>query len=221
MNKRQAIRAINEHGILLTFPIKNSPLPLSLWSAFFPKSKMRWEWDDNGDSRVANLWHLREELSRSGEVVYAKWFQGRATFFSKEIFIALLQSAQVLPPPHEEAERLFEILSENSPLSTKLLKKYSEMQGKFFESTFDRALKALWQRLWIVGYGEEDDGAFPSLRVGATALLFEELWDAAKNKNGNLKKLRTTIEAQPPLLRFYKKLYEPIKTLEGEAGACR
>lgn len=40
---------------------------------------MHWEWDDAGDKRVADLWHLREELSRSGErVVYTKWFQNRA-----------------------------------------------------------------------------------------------------------------------------------------------
>ena len=32
----------------------------------------------------------------------------------------------------------------------------------------------LWSRLLIVG--EVDDGAFPSLAVGATELVFEDLW---------------------------------------------
>ncbi len=32
---------------------------------------MRWEWDDDGDTRVSDLWHLRTELSRCRDVVYA------------------------------------------------------------------------------------------------------------------------------------------------------
>lgn len=32
----------------------------------------------------------------------------------------------------------------------------------------------------IVGFGEVDEGAFPSLAIGATKLLFEDLYEEAK-----------------------------------------
>jgi hypothetical protein len=37
-------------------------------------------------------------------------------------------------------------------------------------------MKPLWNRLWIVGFGEIEDSSFPSLAAGATRLIFEELW---------------------------------------------
>src|SRR5205809_926272 len=96
MKISSAVSAIEKNGILLVYPIDNRKEPPSLWSSFFPKSQMRWEWDTGGDHRVADLWRLREELSRSGKVVYAKWYRGRATFFSKQVFtwmLALLESS--------------------------------------------------------------------------------------------------------------------------------
>src|SRR4051812_17327021 len=87
---QKAVAAIERSGVLLVYPIQNRPDPPSLWTALHPRTAMRWEWDESGDDRVADLWHLRERLSRSGEVVYAKWFQGRATFFSREVFTAFL-----------------------------------------------------------------------------------------------------------------------------------
>ncbi|MDB5037548.1 MAG: hypothetical protein JWQ35_1076 [Bacteriovoracaceae bacterium] len=91
MNFRSAVSAVNKAGSLLVFPIKNQREPASLWSEFFPKSVMRWEWDQDGDSRVADLWHFREKLSSSGKVVYSKWFRGRATLFSRELLPSFLQ----------------------------------------------------------------------------------------------------------------------------------
>ncbi len=32
-----------------------------------------------------------------------------------------------------------------------------------------------------MGYGEIDDGAFPSLAIGATSLIFEDLWSASRD----------------------------------------
>jgi hypothetical protein len=46
-------------------------------------------------------------------------------------------------------------------------------------------MKFLWTRLLIVGVGEVDDGAFPSLAVGATELVFEDLWLSRKNVSGS------------------------------------
>lgn len=41
-------------------------------------------------------------------------------------------------------------------------------------------MKDLFSRLLIVGFGEVEDGAFPSLAVGATELLFSDIWTQAK-----------------------------------------
>jgi hypothetical protein len=178
MNQRSAVSKINKNGILLVFPINNRKEPKSLWSEFFPRKKMRWEWSDTGDNHVGDLWMLMKRLSDSRQVVYSKWYQGRATFFSRELFAALLT---VIKPMSEfgltrTSRELLEILENDSPLSTKELKKQSELQGRDNEPVYTRSMKALFARLLIVAFGEVDDGAFPSLAVGATKNLFEDLW---------------------------------------------
>lgn len=183
MTKAAAIKAIDRHGMLLAFPLDNRPEPKSLWSVFYPRTKMRWEWDDSGDNRVADLWHLREELSRSKRVIYAKWFRGRATFFSRRLFTALLSEYMRQPGFNvlsRDARELLSLLEENSPQSTKQLKKQSGLVGRALEPTYNKALQELWSRLRIVAFGEVDEGAFPSLAIGATRLLFEPLYLEAK-----------------------------------------
>jgi hypothetical protein len=56
----------------------------------------------------------------------------------------------------------------------------ADLRGKEQEALFTHAMKALWSRLLIVGTGEVPDGAFPSLAVGATELLFEDAWSARR-----------------------------------------
>ncbi len=183
---KKAIAALDQYGILLAFPIKNKKEPKSIWSVLHPRSEMIWEWDEDGDARVSELWHLREELSRSQQVVYAKWYQGRATFFSKDVFRDLLsyfESGSRLPDRHTESGRILDFLNSDSPLSTRDIKRECNLQGKLLESTFNRAMKPLWQRLQIVGFGEVHDSSFPSLAVGASSLLFEELWEGSKLKD--------------------------------------
>ena len=122
LDAKKAIRAINQNGCLLVFPHNNRPEPASVWSALFPRSKMVWEWDQGGDTRVHDLWHLREQLSRSRKVVYSKWYQGRATFFSREAFVNVLSlfrgSNQQFGP---ESRGLLDVLEMDSPLSTKMV----------------------------------------------------------------------------------------------------
>jgi len=178
----RAIDAINEERILLVFPIKNSKEPRSIWSVLFPRSKMKWEWDDDADNRVVQLWHLREELSRSSEVVYAKWFRDRATFFSREIFPCFLRVLNESERPRalsREAQNLWDCLEDNSPIATRSLKKVAGLYGRENEAAYQRALKELWRRLLIVGFGEKNEGAFPSLQMASTRLLFEDLWAEA------------------------------------------
>lgn len=204
--------------MLLTFPIDNAPEPQSLWSVAYPKSKMRWEWDESGDDRVARLWHLREELSRSEVVVYTKWYRGRATFFSRDIFAALL--ADCLAEPNvfkslsHEAKDILEILEGNSPLSTKELKRASGLNGRANEARYQRALKELWSRFLIVGFGEVDEGAFPSLAVGATKVLFEELYQAALNARPEQtqKLLNSFFERNEPAAKFHARCKKTFQT---------
>ena len=190
--------------MLLVFPLQNQKEPKSIWSHFFPRSQMRWEWNDNGDNRVADLWHLREELSRSNRVVYSKWFRGRATFFSREVFVALLADIERrLPCPRgltPEAWRILSLLNESSPQSTKQLKRGAQLEGKFLEPTYQKATQELWQRLLIVGHGEVDDGAFPSLAVGSTQLLFEDLWKKAHAERAK------KVELPPVIQKFFDRI---------------
>jgi hypothetical protein len=181
LSQKRAINLIDSKGILLVFPKNNQKDPASLWSQFFPKSKMKWEWDDDGDDRVAQMWGLMKSLSSRTEVVYSKWYQGRATFFSREVFAALLafrnklELQKNLKPLSPEAREILSLLEDNSPLSTKVIKKEVALQGKRLESVYAKAMKELFCRLDIVAFGEVDDGAFPSLAIGATSLLFEDL----------------------------------------------
>jgi hypothetical protein len=181
MNLRSAISKINKRGILLVFPIHNKKDPPSLWYEFYPRTKMRWEWDDEGDSKVADLWHLREKLSSSRKVIYTKWFRGRATLISFDLFVAMLKIYslnQISMTTH--ARDMLDLLNEDSPLSTKVLKRLSGLQGRSLEGLYTRALKELWSRCLIVGFGEVDEGAFPSLAIGSTKIIFENLWKKAQ-----------------------------------------
>lgn len=177
------IKAIEKQGSLLVFPMDNSPLPKSLWSELYPRTKMVWEWDENGDGRVFELWALREELSRSPEVRYVKWFKQRATFFAPDIFINLLaffQSAENQQKLSRSSQEALDSFLMDSPQSTKIIKENLGWQGKMMESHYNRAMKPLWNYLYIVGNGEVQDSSFPSLNMAATANLFEQDWLAAQ-----------------------------------------
>lgn len=181
--KKKMLEAIQRRGCLLVYPLANQKEPASLWNELFPKTKMRWEWDQDGDQRVSNLWIWREELSRSQEVVYAKWFRNRATFFSKDIFICLLSYLgsvrDEVPLSHDSKEALESFLMD-SPQSTKIIKENLGWQGKMMESHYNRAMKPLWNYLFLVGVGEVQDSSFPSLNMAATQSIFEDLWIKAQ-----------------------------------------
>lgn len=208
MSVKKAVQYIEKRGILLTYPLDNKKAPRSLWSEFFPRSEMRWEWDAGGDDRVGDLWRLREELSRSGKVVYAKWFRGRATFFSRALSTDLLAGLGGTRLNRSELTRearlLLETLESDSPLSTKQLKTATDLRGKFFESTYEKAMKELWKKLLVVGYGELDDGAFPSLLVGATRNLFEDLYEEARGipPGDALARAAAKLDEDPPFRKF-------------------
>ena len=224
-NQKTAIEAIEKHGALLVFPVDNRKEPLSIWSCFYPRSPMRWEWDEDGDNRVAGLWHLRADLSTTKKVVYVKWYQGRATYLSRPLFTAMLRALnperEVERPLSPMARRILSILDGESPLSTKELKRIAELKGKDNEAQFNRAMKELWSRLLIVAFGEVDDGAFPSLAVGSTRVLFEDLWSQAfkLERQDALKKVSSILPAKNPFAQFFVKLLKQLTVASGAARA--
>lgn len=179
----RAIDAINKHSALLVFPIKNKIEPLSLWQVFHPRTKMDWDWSEDGNNLVARMWHLREELSRSDLVVYTKWYQGRATFFSTSFFPYILsyfsQKLDWDRTLSEHARYIYRALLENSPQAPKQLRRTlrDEYGLELTAAELEKVVKQLFRYLLIVGYGEIDEGAFPSLAIGASKNIFEELWD--------------------------------------------
>ncbi|HEX7674345.1 MAG TPA: hypothetical protein VF412_09240 [Bdellovibrio sp.] len=210
--RKKALAAIEKEGILLVYPIQNSKEPDSLWHQLFPRSKMRWEWDANGDRKVSDLWILKEELSRSGKVVYTKWYQNRATFFSREVFVNMMAYLRSEKPLSSESKTILEALEMDSPLSTKQIKEVSEMQGRYMESTYNRAMKTLWQRLLIVAWGEVEDSSFPSLAVGASKNLFEDLWDESVtiSQEAAEKYLRGRLAANNKFWKFAEKIQKTL-----------
>lgn len=213
--QEKAVSAINKKGVLLVFPIKHRRDVPSLWQEFYPRTPMKWEWNEDSDNRISKLWILMKELSVIRDVVYAKWYQGRATFFSRKLFTALLkvinESEEVFDAPPMAARDLMDTLEENSPLSTKELKVLTELTGKDNAAIYNRALNWLFARLQVVGFGEADDGAFPSLVVGATKLMYEDLW--LESEAMDLNEAQAVIEQYlprgEPFGRFLDKIIGP------------
>ena len=217
----RAVRIVERLGISLVYPIDNKPEPRSLWSELHPRVKMEWSWDEGADPRVADLWHLRERLARSHDVAYAKWFRGRATFFALPVFHALLgrlaEAGDVFAGLPREAVEILGLLRERSPLSTKEIRALADLRGKEQEAVFNQAMKALWTRLLIVGTGEVPDGAFPSLAVGATELLFEDIWNARDDVPADARRRLDEVLAESPA--FSRELRRALAEVSsGKAG---
>lgn len=206
---KKIISAINRDGIMLVFPINNDPEPHSIWSELYPKSKMRWDWDVTGDDRVVKLWKLKTDLSTTKEVVYTKWYQNRATYFSKELFQACLRiEMEKSTQLSRDSKNLLDTLISDSPLSTKQLKSLTELQGKMFESTYNKSMRPLWDHFQIVAYGEFEDSSFPSLGIGATQTLFEDLYISTKDMS--LKKAKNVIDDKMPIGSKFRKYFDRV-----------
>jgi hypothetical protein len=216
VNKRQLVKIINEQKIVLVFPINNAKEPKSLWSELFPRSNLKWEWSDQSvDQRIVDLWHMREELSRSDDVVYAKWLRGRATFFSRDMFVSLL--AMLNDFRHVDsglsaaASHLLRHLNDDSPQPTVRLKKSSGFKGPHAK-TYEKAMGELWRRLLVVGNGEVAEGAFPSLAIGSTSVLREDLWSEAKELKKSDESVHDFLAEHHPLTnKFLLKLKQRIE----------
>ncbi len=192
------------------FPLSNQKEPRSLWSEFFPRKKMHWSWDDSASDSVAELWWLMKKLSAGGHVVYSKWYRGRATFFSPELFTALIRLSEKKFEDHSRmsktARLILETLESDSPLSTRELKKLCDLQGKDNLRSYNQAMKELFTAFLIVGFGEVDDGAFPSLAVASTRTVFENLHLAARKLKSE--EAEEILEKYMPEGTLFRKFFE-------------
>lgn len=209
---RKALAAIDEQHVLLVYPIENAREPRSLWHCLHPRSPMRWDWSEDADQRVVDLWHLKDDLCLERRVVYAKWFRGRATFFSRAIFVPILAllgatRAEVLRR-NGTASRIYEELLDNSPQTPRRLRQAADLTGSHNRSDYERGLKLLWEQLVVVGTGEVDEGQFPALAIGATRHVFEDLWEEADGlaPRDAEERCRRLLPAESPFSRFLDRL---------------
>ena len=64
-------------------------------------------------------------------------------------------------------------------------------------------MKKLFENGLIVGFGEVDDGAFPSLACGTTSLIFEELWESGlETEKAEAAYERLRVRWSPEFIRF-------------------
>jgi len=70
-------------------------------------------------------------------------------------------------------------------------------------------MKELFMRLLIVGFGEVEDGAFPSLAVGATELVFEDLWREGSQMSAP--RAKATLERFMPPGSHFKRHFEKYR----------
>lgn len=181
---KKTILSVDKNHWLLVFPLPLKKEPLSVWHILHPRSVMRWEWDETGDGRVVQLWHLRRRLAESHRVVYSKWFRGRATLLSLETFQKLwVYFASERERLSGEAREILDLLEMESPLSTKDIRRGTDLGGKINEKRYVAAMKELWRTMAIVGVGEIDDGAFPSLAHAASHVIFEDICRQAENND--------------------------------------
>jgi hypothetical protein len=77
-----------------------------------------------------------------------------------------------------ESLAILDLLRGGAPLSTRQIRRAANLHGKSCAGRFAYAMNALWSRLLVVGVCEVRGGGAPSLAVGATEVLFDDLWRA-------------------------------------------
>ncbi len=90
---------------------------------------------------------------------------------------------------YSSTSEIHELLEMESPLSTKEIRRGTDLKGKENEKRYTSAMKELWSTLAIFGVGEVEDGAFPSLAHAATDVVFEDLCREAEKRLA--RKMRT------------------------------
>lgn len=162
----EAVRFINDAGIVLLFPGDNLPLP-DLWSAIngYERKLPR----HHHDWALSKAWDWKDQIPARKEAWYGKIIRGKPAFIASRD----LPAVYALSPNYgelddyleayadglmsKEAKDIYEILLREGPLPTSALRKASGLQGGGEAARrFERAIAELQTGLKIAKAGISD-----------------------------------------------------------------
>jgi hypothetical protein len=166
--KSEAVRYVNERGLIYFWPIRGITLP-SLWGAVSGDRPVPNEHDDPGHIS----WEWKDSLLGQHVWYYGKILRKKATIISMEIVPYFYALSENYGSPEEdyltiyeqgrmtqEAKVVYETLLEKSPLDTITLRKSAHLSSRESESRFNRALADLQADFKIMPVGVVDAGSW-------------------------------------------------------------
>lgn len=162
-----ALGFVDSSGIVFAFKSKKSELPC-LWHAACGQRAPIMPRHTHHDPSIGLVWRAKDLLSVQKKIYYGKALKKIPTMISLELFpafysargctgeegFAILSRNGLLSL---SARRIYEVLRNSPPLTTKTLKMSSGHGSPSDRYTFDRAMAELQARLLIVKISEEND----------------------------------------------------------------
>ncbi|MEO5668509.1 MAG: hypothetical protein ABIR96_10655 [Bdellovibrionota bacterium] len=176
---KSALDQVERVGRVAIFPEKNKKKNsiVSLWEIFYPRTKMKWEWDEAADNRVVKLWWLKNEIAQTQKVLYGRFFGNRPVLVSKKEALKILVTLE--PRRHSRlASEILSRLEDNSPQTKRMLGRALRDDGwEPTKSEFEKALLDLQRDFKIVNLGdsEREKGPMPSTEYATLALIFPDV----------------------------------------------
>lgn len=130
-SEQQALDYINKYGVVTLFPVKNLPFP-SLYKAT----------KGNRQEKFENAWKWADELGYKKQIHYGKLVRKQVTFCSIEMFPYFYKLYRNTPLS-QTAQRILDIIKQNGPTSTTILRKSLDLWGKEKKSEFLKAMDQL------------------------------------------------------------------------------
>jgi hypothetical protein len=162
----QALRFINDVGFCFAFAAESSELP-SVWHAVCGTRNPEYPEHSHHDPAISFVWELKDALPAAGKVFYGRLLRRRPTFVSldyllhfyvlsgrtgeKREFIQQAMRGRLAPAARE----VMEALTADWPLSTKILRRATGMDGRGDRAEFDRAMTVLQEEMYIAKVREE------------------------------------------------------------------
>jgi len=176
---QSALDQVEKIGRVAIFPEKKPSKHsiISLWELFYPRTKMKWEWDDSADNRVVKLWWLKNEIAQTQKVLYGRFFGNRPVLVSKSETRRTLKTLEKKPLT-SLAREILSRLEDNSPQTKRMLGRELRAEGwEPTKSEFERSLIDLQKNFLIVSLGdsEREKGPMPSSEYAALSLIFPDL----------------------------------------------
>ena len=164
----QAIEFVNQRGFIFFWPISGIPYP-SLWTAVAGEVPVA----SNHDHPGHVSWSWKDNLLGKKQWYYAKLLRNKATILSLDAaphFYALTENYGA--PEHDyltqyeqgrmtmEAKNLYQVLLNEGPLDTVVLRRKANLSAKASSSKFERALTHLQSDMKILPVGVSRAGGW-------------------------------------------------------------